>query len=269
MIKELFKFSEIKLIDSVVNTIEINTFTSSKSESIVYPFTYSPVAMSRSDSIQKSETSKSNMKISFSAENTFARKWINKNDSMLRVKLYEDNGSTIVVTWHGRLVSTESNGKHIVLNFESIFSSLRNYGLRRVIQRSCNHTLFSTECGLLRSTYATGGTISVMGDLGDNRVLTVGNASSEVDDYFTYGTIVDASGNGRMIDSHTGSTIIMAKRCDAFETEFDESGSVSVTLYPGCTKSRDVCHTKYDNVINFGGFPYLPIKDFFDKITVI
>jgi len=33
------------------------------------------------------------------------------------------------------------------------------------------------------------------------------------------------------------------------------------TAKPGCDKSAEICKTKFDNFINFGGFPDVPGQD--------
>lgn len=268
MIKELFKFEEIRRLDSVETVVSTNTFTSSKKEYTHDSLVYSPVAIGRSREEDSSEVSKANLKLKFSINNTFAYDWMDKDDSILRLQRYKVEDPTVTATWKGRLVSTESDGKYITLVFESIFSSMRNYGLKRVFQRTCNHALFSAECGLSRATYAVTGTIAAFGT-SDSRELLVTASGAFANDYFTFGTIVDSDGNSRMISDHAASTITMAKRCLAFEEEFASSGAVNVTIYPGCDKSRSTCDSKYLNSINFGAFPYMPIKDYFDKILVI
>ena len=46
-------------------------------------------------------------------------------------------------------------------------------------------------------------------------------------------------------------------------------GSSTVTLYPGCTKSRAVCKNKFDNLNNYGGFPWIPTKNPFGGSSIV
>ena len=57
------------------------------------------------------------------------------------------------------------------------------------------------------------------------------------------------------ITAHSGSTVTLLR---AF------SGAAindSVTVSPGCDQNPETCHTKFSNIINFGGFDAIPDKD--------
>jgi hypothetical protein len=33
------------------------------------------------------------------------------------------------------------------------------------------------------------------------------------------------------------------------------------TAYPGCDKTQNTCTSKFNNLVNFGGFPYVPVPE--------
>lgn len=259
MITELYKFTEVKRDMGTETVISTTTYTSQKRSVTYDSLTYTPVAMSRSDNESKSAVSTSNMKVYFSLDNAFADSWFNNDDSILKFELIEKEDTTYSIIWKGRLVNVEISGNNSVLNFESNFSSLRNYGLNRVYQRTCPHALFSTACGADKDDYRTFGTIGAVSGI----TLTVLALSIFDDHYFTYGTIVDGAGNSRMITSQIGDQIKISRYCPTF------TASTSVTLYLGCSKTREICNSKFANVKNFGGFPYMPVDDMFDRILVV
>jgi hypothetical protein len=37
-----------------------------------------------------------------------------------------------------------------------------------------------------------------------------------------------------------------------------------VALYPGCSHMMDDCLVKYDNIVNFQGFPWIPNRNPFE-----
>ena len=39
------------------------------------------------------------------------------------------------------------------------------------------------------------------------------------------------------------------------------SAGEAMTAFAGCRRIRQVCNTKFSNIENFGGFPYIPIRN--------
>jgi hypothetical protein len=46
-------------------------------------------------------------------------------------------------------------------------------------------------------------------------------------------------------------------------------GSQTVNLYPGCNKSMDHCINRFDNILNYGGFPWIPGKNPFGGTSIV
>ena len=46
------------------------------------------------------------------------------------------------------------------------------------------------------------------------------------------------------------------------------SGSVNVTLYPGCDRSRSRCVARFNNLARKGSFPFIPIRNPFDGSSI-
>lgn len=83
-------------------------------------------------------------------------------------------------------------------------------------------------------------------------------ARTEPDDYFALGTIVFTSGlnaglKAMEIKSFSGGAIV------TFEPfQYQPAIGDAYTMIPGCRKSLAACRDKWNNVINFGGFPNMP-----------
>ncbi|MFU8870174.1 hypothetical protein, partial [Natronococcus sp.] len=63
-----------------------------------------------------------------------------------------------VAHWKGRVTGAEAEGQRIILNCDSVFSTLRRAGVRAKYQRLCRHALYGRGCGLdiaLHSSVAT------------------------------------------------------------------------------------------------------------------
>jgi uncharacterized phage protein (TIGR02218 family) len=126
---------------------------------------------------------------------------------------------------------------------------------RNVYQPGCVHTLFDSGCGLARTAFAS--TTSVAS--GSTAVLlncSLGQAAG----YFDRGYVMFVGGvlDGvrRTIKSHTAGVLNLFSPLPSVPTV-----GASFTAYPGCDKLQATCTSKFSNVINFRGAPYIPAPE--------
>ena len=165
-----------------------------------------------------------------------------------------DSSEERISYWKGRILSVKVDGFEIKFSCESIFSSLKRVGLRARYERSCRHTLYDAQCGISMDILRQTGTVLVQ----SNTTLTVVGADSKPDGYFTGGMVKDVNEVYRFINGHSGTQISVSK------PYYRNIVSEEVVLYPGCDKTTDMCISKYNNIVNYGGFPYIPPKNPFD-----
>jgi len=82
------------------------------------------------------------------------------------------------------------------------------------------------------------------------------SSHGQVDGYFT-GGLVNASGSFGYIESQTGDDLVLKL------VPQDLTVSSSVQIAPGCALNVQVCQNKFNNVDNFGGYPYSPNENIF------
>ena len=144
-----------------------------------------------------------------------------------------------------------------VIDCESVFTSLKRLGLRRRYQRSCPHVLYGNQCKVVKSDYATTGTATAISGLD----VTVAEAANQADGYYSGGILewTTLAGFGRkvMIENHVGSTLTMLTPVP------DLNAGTAVTIYPGCRRTTADCVNKFNNLENYGGMPYIPLKSVF------
>lgn len=163
-----------------------------------------------------------------------------------------------IVMWKGRIINLEWQPTEVVLSCEPIRSSVQRYGLRRLFQVSCPHVLYGPSCGLARVTYQLSGTVSAQ----SGTSITVSGVSAFPADYFSGGYIEYTNGilnttERRMITAHPGTTNVVTLISPAMNVDIGDT----VKLYPGCDHSIVTCDSKFDNALNYGGFPYTPSKN--------
>lgn len=165
---------------------------------------------------------------------------------------YGDTDAAAV--WFGAVsqVSVESEAKATIV-CQSVLALFQGNGARLTWQRGCPHMLYDGQCKVVKASYATAGTAAGVAGIS----LTVSAADALEDGYFS-GGILEFTRNGflesRQIRSHVGSLLVLLGRTDGLEN------GMSVTLYPGCPRTAEVCDERFDNIDNFGGVRHLPGK---------
>lgn len=121
---------------------------------------------------------------------------------------------------------------------------------RYTFQSLCNHVLYDSWCTKVATDFKYTGAIENIqsGSLFD--VHGAGDANP--DGYFDSGFAV-FGGDYRLILKQIGPTVQLLL---PFFT--DITGGPNIDIYAGCDHSVATCLTKFGNVINFGGFPYVP-----------
>ena len=129
----------------------------------------------------------------------------------------------------------------------------------RQFQRGCSADLGDASCKIALSDplWSTGAAIVATEQPGCLIVATDAGFSSE---FFTSGTLVDGAGASFAIKLHekavNGDRIVL---WSAPPMVF--AAGARVTLRAGCDKSPETCREKFDNIVNFRGFPHMPGND--------
>jgi uncharacterized phage protein (TIGR02218 family) len=129
---------------------------------------------------------------------------------------------------------------------------------KRELQVACNWQMFGPYCGITVgdwSVTSTGGVDEVDPVFLSNSAFVVG-----LTQHLRGGFVVGLSGHNqhlvRHIINHFESQIAVLP-----PFPFDFEAGQNVRVAPGCEHDVDVCETKFDNLKNFGGFPYIPNYD--------
>lgn len=165
------------------------------------------------------------------------------------------------VAWRGRVVNVAFDGDNVNIKCETILTSLRRNIPRRLFQYNCPHVLYGSSCRAVRSTFTTVATIVSDTPL----TLTVSGIDGFDDGYFTGGWVDYVNGNETsraFIADHTGSVLTLTNRL------LNVVSGNSVSVYAGCDRTIETCNQKFNNLLNFGGFPFIPEKNPFDGTPV-
>lgn len=234
----------------------INTFTSNNNLISYDGEDYLPSPVSHRGINQTGQVERVNLDIVFPKSDAFARAQFSpdyNNVTFLTIfRGHSDFPDDIQVMWKGRITAYKVGGSSIVLTCENIQTTVRRNGLREAYQRTCRHSLYGPGCRLNLDDWLTAFTVGTVTD----NTFTV-TAMTEEDNYYT-GGILKFGENLGFITNHTGTTLTLLNVMP------DLVDGSAVSLAPGCNLTRSTCETKFDNVLNFGGFPYIPSRNPFN-----
>jgi uncharacterized phage protein (TIGR02218 family) len=227
--------------------------------------TWLPSSIENTEVNQSNELAKDPVKITLPRDNALALTFLGGSpDEITTLTIFRlHEGTDPVAYWKGRVSGSSISEDAVTLNCENIFTSMRRSGLRARYQKNCRHALYSPQCGVDLATYADAATAVAA----SGYTVTIELDSGVREDGYYNGGILDDGTGKRYITRHVGTTLTLMQPPRYLITEMDSAG-ISVTLYPGCNHAISHCQDKFDNLLNYGGFPYIPSKNpFANEIT--
>lgn len=171
-----------------------------------------------------------------------------------------DLANEFVVVWKGRVLTIEWSGSKAAIACEPVFTSLKRPGLRRKYSSQCPHIHYGLECKVDNDLFRVIGTVS---SFSTNIITAPEWAVTGVGfydggylqfDQIHFRTILDDDGAGTL-------TIVTP-----FPVELGVGSFVDA--FPGCAHDLADCVTRYNNIDNYGGFPYSPDRNPFGGTTL-
>ena len=230
--------------------------------------TYVPMPMQRSALENSSDSSKSTMTITLPQDCPIADLYKQSAPSnVVTVTLMGEHylDGDFITMWKGRIVNIEFMPPHFIITTESVFTSLQRVGLRRRFSTTCPYDVYSAGCGVDHANYVTQMLIGAL----SGTTFTSAQATTKPDNYF-------AGGYVKWINPNTG-----LAEYRAIKSSVQATGAITlvsiipnisigslIDVYPGCDHLLNTCENKFDNVIRFGGTPYIPKKNPFGGTSI-
>jgi len=120
----------------------------------------------------------------------------------------------------------------------------------RTYGNTCSLGLYSPECGVNKSSFSSSFTTYTIST--SRKIITLPGLSS-IPKNFIGGYLSIAGKETSYITNQVGDVITIDQPI------FSTSGTI--TLIMGCNKSISSCESIFNNLINFGGFPFIPAKN--------
>ena len=124
---------------------------------------------------------------------------------------------------------------------------------KNLYQPPCNHTLYDAGCGLSKAAFTVTGTTNA----GATK-SAIPNGLTQADGYFALGSLTYTSGVNsgisRTVKDYTTGNVSLA-----YPLPNAPAAGDTFTIYPGCDLMQATCTNKFGNVVNFKGFPFVPL----------
>ena len=153
----------------------------------------------------------------------------------------------------GRFADVTLGRTEFQVRVNSLTESLNINLPRNIYQPGCTHVLYDSGCGLTKSTYGTSSTITSGSTTSQlNCALSTGAG------YFNRGSIKFISGAlagvTRTVKNYSPGSIGLLLPLPNIPAIGD-----TFIAYAGCDKQQSTCTSKFNNLAQFRGAPYIPV----------
>lgn len=163
-----------------------------------------------------------------------------------------DTSLGTITLFQGRVSDVQAGRSTAQLTVKSELELFDTQLPRNMFQSGCINTLYDHACGLNKSSYAWNAIVQA-----GATTTTIPISPAPYDGYFALGSIQFTSGVNnsirRSVRGFSGGVLVLALPLVSAPAAGD-----SLTGYPGCDKLQGTCSGKFNNVINFRGFPFIP-----------
>lgn len=220
---------------------------------------YTPVPIGRDAISMTDEVPRAGLTVRTSRDNPFVAAFIAGTAGRLAsLTLYRGHQGEddFMVFWKGRVATVVFKGAEAQLPCESIFTSLKRQGLRARYQVLCRHALYGTRCGVSSANFKVTGTVAAV----SGATLTVPAAAAYPDGWFTAGFLRHGDTVYRTVEGHAAATLVLDRPVPNL------AAGATVRVFPGCDHSSTHCRDKFGNLVNFGGFEFIPLRNPFSSL---
>lgn len=162
--------------------------------------------------------------------------------------------------WSGRLVGVSYEHPWMVLGCEKIATSLSRTGCRIRYMRQCPHTLYMPRCWVDKAAFTV--TAEVAAISSNSAVVRLTNILMPPERYYV-GGIFNFGSLTRFITEQSGVTLTLSRPLLGLKV------GDQVQVAPGCDRLAATCNATFNNLLNYGGFDFIPPKGPFEGISIV
>jgi uncharacterized phage protein (TIGR02218 family) len=159
-----------------------------------------------------------------------------------------------VILFSGRVSDVSGSRTEVKIVVKSDIELLNIKLPRNLYQASCLNTVYDSSCAASKSAKTVAGIVT------GGTTQSITSARSEAARWFEQGVLSFTSGANagvfRTVKSYAGGAFGFALPLPNIPVSGD-----TFSVYPGCDKTQATCTSKFNNVIHFRGFPYVPVPE--------
>ena len=177
---------------------------------------------------------------------------------ILRQGHVDDPDQQFLVCFSGRVLSSARKKNESVFSCEPIATSLSRNGLRRNYQYGCPHVLYGTMCRANKAAATT--TITPTAASGVTITLPPAWATAAQAQTYIGGMVQWVTATGDTVLR----TILQVTGTNVFVVSGPLANYVAgspVSMIKGCNHQMTDCSAVHSNIQNFGGQPWIPLKN--------
>jgi len=245
-------------------------YTSSATEFTFEGNTYIPVSMSRSGPVISPKTTSGGLALKVPFNDPFAARYLGGvPPAPDRITIYQvhlsDSVQEVRPFWSGLVSAVKFSGETATISIGGVLARTSMQIPSNTFSWSCNHVLYGKRCKVIEREYEFQFTVNSVSS--DGITLTLSDADSENTPQ-TEITDAPAYFNGGRLDPGVPGSQRMIVRM-----EMDTPGNYTAVLMvpisglnagdvliisAGCDRSLGTCYSRFNNIVNYGGFPFIP-----------
>lgn len=168
---------------------------------------------------------------------------------------YGDTSAGVVNIFTGSVSDVKPSRTEIQLSVSSDLQLLNIPMPRNVYAPACSHNLYDAACGAVKASFGAASSCA-----SGTTSLVLNCALAQAATYFDTGTITFSGGQNagatRTVKSYTPGVINLS-----LPLPFTPAVGDTFTAYAGCDKSQATCSAKFNRLVGFRGFPFIPVPE--------
>jgi hypothetical protein len=242
--------------------VNVHWYYTDADRAIVYGGnTYTPAAISHSEITDGGDSGKISITITMPKDLPVAGNWSPwpPQDTIVCTIMTQHAGETdVLVDWIGRVVQPRISDSTLTLTSEPTATTAKRGGKGRKLQRQCDLVHYGPLCGVDPAGHELPATLSAVSGFDLTATAFLSLPTGRLAGGYIEWVRPDGLTDRRSIDAHTGSTITVDYGAEDFEI------GLAVSAYPGCAHTDEDCDGYFDNLLNNGGFKWIPKRNQFD-----
>lgn len=231
------------------------------------PIVFTATAISDSGLVQSGDGNNNEMVVTLPSSTEIAQVFSTtppSDEIWLTIRRKQRADDDAPVMWVGTLSSSkQTNLRTTQFNCQLLSATFNRNGLRLSWGRQCPHALYDRNCKVNKNLFATAFTVASL----SGNVINAPALGAYPTAYFSNGffefTMISGAIERRAIEHHFGTQLSILGTSEGLTV------GAFIMAYPGCARHTQECNSKFNNLVNFGGYPHMPGKSPFNGLSPI